>query len=181
MTKKNQLRIFFTILALASLACGLLNTVTDTVGNAVTGGTTFISTSQLWSDVPRMDGLDSSNLDMPVFAKLLMQTMMGQFLAEGKGSADWIVFTTTKTADDLQNYYTNTLMSANGWENSDASTCFSGSDQGVDQVGLFCVFTKTENSTDIGLMVIAVPDESNSGKNSVFFIRLENHEATPTP
>jgi hypothetical protein len=181
MIKKNQLRTFLIVLALASLACSLLNTVTDTVGNAVTGGTNFISTSQLWSDVPRMDGLDSSNLDMPVFAKLLMQTMMSQFLAEGKGNADWIVFTTAKTADDIQNYYTNALMSANGWKDSDASTCFSGSEQGIDQVGLFCVFTKTENNTDIGLMIIAVPNESNSSKNSLFFIRLENREATPTP
>ncbi len=180
MTKKNQLRTFLIILALASLACGLINTVSDTVGNTITGGTTFISTSQLWSDVPRMDGFDSSNLDMPIFAKLLMQTMMSQFLAEGKGNADWIVFTTAKTADDIQNYYTNALMSANGWENSDASTCFSGSDQGIDQVGLFCVFSKTENNIDVGLMIIAAP-ESNSGKNNVFFIRLENHEATPTP
>ncbi len=51
------------ILALpAMLACGLLNTVT----NSVTGGSNYQQAQAMWSDVPQMDGLTpNSAADLP--------------------------------------------------------------------------------------------------------------------
>ncbi len=185
MTNKIRLFAVFALLAFAIMACFITDTVGGTVGNAVGnaigGDTVFNSQTSLWTDVPRMDGFASSNLDLPLFGKLLMQTMMSQFLAQGKGGADWIVFTTNNTVDAIQNFYTNATMAASGWEASEGPTCFSGSDQGITQVGLFCVFTKQEGNTNVGLMLITAPDEKNSNTNNVFFIRIENKETTPTP
>lgn len=189
MTKKSKISLALGILLLASLACGLTDTVTgavgntigDTISNTIGGETIFTSSAQLWADVPRMDGFETSELEVPLTAKLIMQTMMSQFLAEGKGSADWIVFSTNNTVDAIQEFYSNALLGVNGWENSEESTCFSGSDQGIDQVGLFCVFAKQEGGNNIGLLIISAPDEGNAGKNNVFFIRVEAREATPTP
>ncbi len=185
MKNKTKISTILAILMLAALACGLTDTVADTVGdtigNTISGDTVFTAAAQLWADVPRMDGLDSSDLDIPVVAKLLMQTMMSQILAQGQASADWIVFSTSRTAADIQSFYTTDAMVAAGWEQSDESTCLSGSDQGIDQVGLFCVFAKEEGSSQIGLMIISVPDEENAGKTNLFFIRIEGRVASPTP
>ena len=181
MTNKPRLISVIALLAFATMACFITDTVSNSVGNAITGDTVFKITATLWADVPHMDGLEKSELDIPLFGKLLLQTMMSQILAEGKGSADWVAFSTQKTSDDITKFYTNALMAANGWEASEANTCLSGSDQGVDQVGAFCVFVKQEGIKDIGLMIIAAPDEKNSSNTNVFFIRIENQETTPTP
>lgn len=185
MHKNTRISLALAVLLLASLACGLIDSVTDqvsgAVGNTISGDTSFTATSQLWADVPRMDGFESSELEVPLMAKVLMQTMMSQFLAEGKGGADWIVFSTSNTTQAIQDFYSSVLVGVNGWESSDETTCFSGSDQGMADVGLFCVFLKQEGNVDTGLMLIAAPDEENAGKNNVFFIRIENRNETPTP
>lgn len=178
---KTRLIIFFAVLGLVALACGPLSTIANSVGNTIGGNLNLTARTDLWGDVPRMDGLGSSQLELPLFAKLLMQTMMSRILAQGKGSGDWAVFITDKTSADIENFYTAQMMAGYGWNSEEGkSTCFSGSEQGVEQVGLFCVFTKTEGNTDVGLMIIAAPDQQ-SGKDNVFFIRIENQETTPTP
>ena len=185
MTNKSRLILVFALIAFATMACFITDTVGSTVGNAVGnaigGDTVFTTQGSLWADVPQMDGLVKSDLDIPLAGKLLLQTMMSQILAEGKGGADWIAFTTQKTSADLTNFYTNELMATNGWEATDSSTCLSGSDQGVAQVGAFCIFAKQEGIKDIGLMVIAIPDDKDSAKTNVFFIRIESQDTTPTP
>jgi len=186
MTKKIKISMVLAILLLASLACGVADTVTDAVGdtisNTITGGeTSFTAAAQLWADVPRMDGLDSSNLEIPIVAKLMMQTMMSQILGQGQASADWIVFSTSRTAAEIESFYTTDVMVAAGWKQSDASTCLNGSDRGIDQVGLFCVFAKEGGNNEIGLMIISLPDEENTGKNNVFFIRIQGQAGTSTP
>jgi hypothetical protein len=169
--------IFFAVLALvfSTLACGLVD--------QITGGDTDLKTvSELWSDVPRIDGLEASEMEMPFYGKLLMRTMMNQFLGDGgKDTGDWIVFSSSKTADDIRNFYTNDVMAANGWESSENSTCFTGSDQGVEQVGVMCVFMKHEGSHEIGLLIMTGQDEKDATKSNILFIRVDRLMATPTP
>ncbi len=162
----------FVALAWATAACGALNTLTG-------GDNNLKTTSPLWSDVPRMDGLAPAQMEMPLFAKLLMRTAMNQILGGGTSSGDWIVFSTSQTPDDVKNFYANARMTANGWQAGDQSQCLSGSEQGVAQVGVFCVFQKRAGNKDIGLMIIAAPDDQSKQTN-VFFVRVEN-PATPAP
>ena len=172
-----------TILALALpvlLACGALNTV-------VGGDATYKPASELWSDVPRMDGLTPSELeDLPLPVKLLMRTLLGNLgslNAEGEdkttGNIDWISFNSSGTPEDIKNFYTPELMAAQGWEQSDSSTCLSGSEQGIPQVGAFCVFGKEQNGLQTMLAIFATRDETTK-QTSAFFLRLEI-AATPTP
>lgn len=170
----NQVRIvvFSLVLALASLGCGLI----DRVAGSETG---FTNASELWSDVPRMEGLTPSEMEMPFYVKLVMRTAMSQILAGGTGGADWIVFSTDKTSEDVQGFYTNQRMAQNGWIASENSTCLRGSEQGMPQVGLFCVFLKEAEGRQTGLMVIASPNEE-AKNTTVAFIRVEN-QVTPTP
>ncbi len=170
--KRMLWRVSLVALLSASLACNLIS--------SVTGGDANLTTStDLWSDVPRMDGLTKSDMDMPLYAKVLMRTVMNQVLGGGTGSGDWIVFTTAQTPEDITAFYTNEKMAENGWEASDTSTCVNGSAQGLTEVGAFCVFQKRAETKYTGLMIIAAQDAKTKQTN-VIFIRVENLQ-TPTP
>ncbi len=171
--KRMLWRVSLVALVSASLACSLINSVTGG------GDANLTSASDLWSDVPRMDGLTPSQMDMPLYAKVLMRTMMKQILGGGTDSGDWIVFTTDQTPEDITAFYTNERMAENGWEPSDNSTCLNGSAQGLAQVGAFCVFQKQNDTKYTGLMIIAAQDEKAKQTN-VIFIRVQVVQ-TPTP
>jgi hypothetical protein len=169
---------------LTSLACGLL----DTAVNKATGGDNMQTVASLWSDVPKMEGLEPSQLGMPPYIKLIMQTIignMGRLNPQGQdqttGMIDWIAFTTDKTPTDIQNFYTTDLMATNGWEAGEKSptACMSGSDQGSAQIGVICMFVKTQNGKSAQLAILTAQDEQTK-KNNVFFLRLEE-SATPVP
>jgi hypothetical protein len=171
-----------TLFVLTSLACGMLNSA---VNKAVGGDNNLLIVSNLWSDVPKMDGLQPSQMDMPLPVKLLMQTILGnlgslnpQGQDQTTGAIGWIVFTSDKSPDDVQAFYTNQRMMDSGWDDAgQESTCVSGSENGYPQVGVFCVFAKQAENTQ--LAIIATQDDQTKQTN-VFFLRLEEN-ATAVP
>jgi hypothetical protein len=175
---------FLSLLIVTSLACGM----TDTMVNKATGGNeNFQTVSSLWSDVPAMDGLTLSQLDnIPPLVKVALRLVIGnmgrlnsQEQDQSTGMIDWIVFTTDKTPQDVQNFYTNDLMTTNGWDSNTDSPCISGSAQGAAQVGVVCVFAKTQDAKNTQLAILTVEDEKTKQTN-VFYLRLEE-TATPVP
>jgi hypothetical protein len=164
--------------AITSAAC-------SAVLNQVIGGSSNTKpVTELWNDVPRMDGMAPSQVDLPPFVKLIMQTVignLGRFNPQDTttGNIDWIAFTTSKTPTDVQTYYSGTTMSGAGWETGKDNQCLSGSQQGFAQVGVICGFTKYQGGKQIALGIIAVPDDQTKQTN-VFFLRLEV-AATPVP
>lgn len=165
-----KLPIAITLIIVASLACS--------VTNLLPGGSSGLrATNQLWSDVPRMDDLNNSELEVPLVARIMVETMLSG-LAGGTGNGDFAAFTTNKSATDVQSFYTNDRMTASGWQASEQSTCLNGSDQGYN--GVFCVFIKESAANQTGLVILASPDENNAAVTNVFFIRVEN-QVTPTP
>jgi len=185
--KRNLLIACITLLVPATLACSVIDTVVNqAVSKAVGGSDNLTVVSQLWPDVPRMDGLTPSQMDLPLPVKLLMRAVLGNLGRLNKpgedqttGNIDWIVFTTTKTSDDVKNFYTNAQMTAQGWQASQNSTCVSGSEQGITQVGVFCAFQKHSSDQETDLLIVAAPDDQTKQTN-VFFLRLEV-AGTPTP
>jgi hypothetical protein len=157
---------FAMALVVTLTACGM--------NNPLAGGNRSMKTvSELWSDVPKMDGLSPSELEMPIYVKVLMRTALNRIGArDSKDTGDWIVLTTAKTTDDLKSFFTSERMAANGWDKTDKSTCLNGSEEGVPQVGLFCVFKKSGGDKDVGLMIISSEDVKSSRLN-VFFVRVE--------
>jgi len=146
-------------------ACGTINSLRG-------GDKGLKPVSELWSDVPKMDGLLPSKLEPPLFVKVMMRTALNQIGGRGaKDTGDWIAFDSKRTPDDVKNFYSNQRMADNGWEKSDKSTCVSGSEYGAPQVGLICLFVK-HSDKDIGLMII--PARSNeAGLMNVWFVRVE--------
>ena len=186
--KSNKVLIgLLAVCMLASLACGMTdNLLNSAVNKAVGDEGTFTSTSTLWPDVPQMDGLTLSPLeDMPPFIKIAMRLILGNLGRlngagedQKTGNVDWIAFTTDKTPQDVQNFYTNDLMTASGWDTND-TPCVSGSEQGSAQVGAACIYQKTENGQLIQLLIMTAQDDQTK-QNNVFYLRLQS-AATSQP
>ncbi len=184
---KSIITALIAVLALAAVSCSAVNTAVNSAANQVVGGTNNMTVaSQLWPDVPKMDSLAPSQMDMPLPVKLIMRAALGNLGRLNKagedqttGNIDWIVFTTSKTSDDVKNFFTAARMTVQGWEASKDFTCVSGSEQGVAQVGVFCVFQKQAASQTTELLIVAAPDDQTKQTN-LFFLRLEV-AGTPTP
>jgi len=160
-----------TIVAMTLVAC---------IPNALKGGGDGLTkTSELWSDVPRMDGLSPSQLEPPLFVKVLMRTALNEICGRGgQDKGDWIVFDSRKTPDDVRDFYNNHRMADNGWNKSDKSTCVSGSQFGASQVGMVCLFAKSAGGKDIGLMIIPAQAD-RAGQINVWFVRVEAAADSP--
>jgi len=155
------------------LSCGLINRFT-------TGGVENMQRAEdLWPDVPRIDGLEHSDMELPLAGKLLVRwalNNMWRLNKEGEdrtpATGDWVVFSTVKTPTDIESFYTNDRMTQFGqWETSKKSTCFDGKDKGWP--GILCVYQKKESDKTIGLMILAGTDE-DSKKTNVFYLRVES-------
>ena len=148
-----------------TMACGALNTIT----NMATGGGAG-TVSELWKDVPPMDGATKADLQMPVFVTLMMKTM-------AQGKADFIAYTTTKTGDDVAAFYTADLMKANGWEAA-GTGCNSMKDDKGNGMSI-CTFSKKADGKEEALAIVAAPDEKTK-LTSIFYIRIDT-SSTPEP
>ncbi len=167
---------------IAVIALSLCVVACSTIVDRIAGGQDMKRVNELWTDVPKMDGLNASDLEMPAATKLILRTILGnlgRLNKEGEpqqtGSIDWLAYTTTKTPDEVSAFYTNDKMAAFGnWDTSKESTCISGKDKGVG--GVFCVFQKKMNGRQAGLVIVAAEDEKTKQTN-LFFVRIEGDEA----
>lgn len=170
--KKIHLPALIVLVLSIGLSCRLMDRLSG-------GDQGFSRSNELWSDVPRIDGLEPSEMELPLAIKILMRTVLNNLWRlnnekEDKTptQGDWIVFTTTKAPADVQAFYTNDRMTSFGsWEASKQSTCLDGKESGVD--GILCAFEKIADGKDIKLAIIAMKDESTK-KTNVFFLRLED-------
>lgn len=166
--------VLFGALVLGVGACSKIKTLTGV-------GQDLNKVGELWSDVPRMEGLASSEADMPIYVKLLMRTALNNLgrLSNANedrthSTGDWAVFTTAKQPDDVRSFYNNDRMTSFGsWEASKNSTCMNGNEYGFAGVG--CVFKKNANNRGIGLLIVAAQDEKKT-QTTIFFVRVETDE-----
>lgn len=172
MKHRIKFSIAVSLIVLASLACSL----SGLLPGGGSGG--LRPAGDLWSDVPKMDGLGASDLELPLLARVMLQTYMTA-MAGGTGSGDYAAFTTAASNADIQAFYTNERMAAGGWAASDQSTCIAPGEQGFEGLGLFCAFIKESSNLQTGLALITTASEQ-PGQTNVFFIRVEN-SVTPTP
>jgi hypothetical protein len=165
-------------LVFAVASCSKIRTLTGVDQNLKKVG-------DLWSDVPRMDGLASSEAELPIYVKLLMRTALNNLGRLNNANedrthstGDWAVFTTAKLPEDVRTFYTNNRMtSLGGWDASKNPTCLNGSEYKF--AGVACVFGKNSNNRGIGLLIVAAQDEQKK-QTTVFFVRVETDE-TPAP
>jgi len=173
----------FAVLMLSVLSCGL-------VGNlAQKGLDKELNTqraSSLWSDVPRMDGLnDSPTEDLPITIKLVLHTFVNMVLNSDKDqkkhvSTDWIFYKYNGSETDIKNFYTPEKMKSSGnWSlpQDMKSACMDGKEKGLP--GEVCLYQKTENGKQQGLIIIALPTQEKDVPVFVYFLRAETDADAP--
>lgn len=158
-------------LLLIFIACGITE--------KFTGGGRMKTAAELWSDVPRMEGIRKSEGEMPAWLRLLVRPVLNTMMKgvnNGKDAGDWdVAFYTVagETPKDVTSFYTPERMTAQGWERKGDTACTNlNGDRAV-----LCAFTKREGNKEVGLVIIAANDEQSKG-TSIFFLR---NESTPTP
>jgi hypothetical protein len=169
------------LIALVTLACGL-----SSLSNLVGGNAS--SVSSMWSDVPVMDGLSKSSLNLPLEAKALVQGYIAA-ASQGQGNIDFIAYTTGQTPVDVSNYYTIDRMTQAGWAGSDQPGCTSydmgtsTSNSSANSNSALCFFAKDEGNNKSALLaILATPDSDKASQTDVFFARIEvNNTQTSTP
>jgi len=171
------------IVLLGALVCAL--TSCSRIVDKITGTENMKKAPDLWSDVPRMDGLGPSDTELPMYVKVLMRTALNNLYRLNNAnedrtpaSGDWIVFTTTKSTADIKNFYTSDRMTSFGsWDANKNSPCAMATAPDSPTIG--CVFKKIANNRGIGLLLVAKADEQKKNTN-VFFVRVETEETPAT-
>ena len=165
--KTKHLLVLSAVLLVAAMGCGLLDSV---VNQAVSGGKPAGTVADLWSDVPKMDGMTKVNMDLPLAAQLAIKAMT-------QGNFDFIAYTTNKTPQDVQKFYTADRMKAAGWDSENTGGCTDMSGSTGSSAGGICIFEKTNANPNIALAIVIAQDDKTK-QTQLFFVRVTE---TPTP
>lgn len=174
--KNTATAVILSVLLLFVMSCSLID-------KFASGGQSMTKVGELWSDVPRMDGLDPSETEMPIGVKLILRTIignLGRLNKEGEprttGDIDWTAFSGKKTPSDVRAFYSNDKMASFGnWKTGKDSSCVDGKDKGVD--GVLCVFQKEVDNRDVGLVIAAIQDDKTK-QTDVYYLRIEADKAS---
>jgi hypothetical protein len=169
---KTKFTFLLWVMMLFTLACAPINSL---LGLNESSGTV----SELWSDVPPLEGATKADLEMPLAFQLMIRAMT-------QGGVDYIAFTTTKTPDEVKNFYTVELMQANGWKvvdlegnETNQQSCV-GDQADAGSAGAVCLFGKQEGEKQI-LLAIVVAQNEQAQQTDVFYARLAGIEIEITP
>jgi hypothetical protein len=163
-----NMRNSFQILVLLSavglvVSCRMIETLTT----KPSAGTV----SSLWRDVPPFEGATKADLEIPLGARLAIRAMM-------QGKINFIAFTTSKSPQDVQNFYGKELMKSAGWTPSEKG-CI-GDTEGEQSQGVVCLFTRKEGDKREGLAIVMATDERTK-QTEIFYVRADLSEPTPGP
>jgi hypothetical protein len=169
--------LVFSILLAAVLSCSLAGKLAE---KGLDKALNTQRVGSLWTDVPRMDGLnDSPTDDLPVTIKLALHAFVDMVLNSDKNqkkhvSTDWIFFKYQGGETDINNFYTLDKMKSSGnWSLPEGmkTACMDGKDKGIP--GDVCLYQKTENGKQQGLIIIALPTQEKDTPVFVYFLRAE--------
>jgi hypothetical protein len=168
--------LVFVVLILAVLSCSMVGKLAE---KQLDKGLTTQKADSLWSDVPRMDGLnDSPTEDLPLTIKLALHGFVNLALNSDKNSknisTDWILYKYKGTTADVRNFYTPEMMKSSGnWSLPEGmkTPCLNGNDKGLD--GDVCLYQKMENGRQQGLIIISLASQDKDVPVFVYFLRAE--------
>jgi hypothetical protein len=161
---KTKFTLFLGAMMMFTMACGIVNSMLGLTNSAGT-------VSELWPDVPPLEGATKADLEMPLAFQLMIKTMTG-------GGVNYIAFTTTKTPDEIKGFYTAELMQANGWKavdmegnQSNQQSCV-GDQSDAASAGAVCLFSK-EDSGNETVLAIVIAQDAETKQSDVFYARID--------
>lgn len=153
------------VMAMLSLAtgCGMAESLVGTITASSGPGTV----SDLWSDVPRMDGMDKADIGLPLAAQVAFKAMT-------HGEFQFIAYTTDAAPQAVVDFYSDDRMQAAGWSAQDAGGCSTSTNSSS-----ICAFGQGAGPKQ-DLLLIFTSQDSSSKQTDVFFARVYS-SPTPTP
>ncbi len=162
------------------LAFTMFMTMGCGIANALLGGKTSGTVDDLWADVPRLDNLTKSNIDLPISTRLIIKTAVSAAMGKDGGDFNFIAFTTGKTPKEVMDFYTTQRMTAAGWNSTDVPGCTSDTSGATQAMGSLCIFAKQVDKKGTALVIVVAQDESTK-QTQLFYVRFEANNLTPTP
>ena len=123
------------------------------------GDKTVGNVSELWPDVPPIQGATKVEGEIPLPMRILMRTMM-------QGKVAFIIYQTNKPAEEVKNFYSPDRMKAAGWTPNDQG-CTSNPDDKMNH-GIFCFFSRKDAGKEEALSIIIATDEKRSATNIIY-------------
>ena len=161
---KTVYKLMIVVTMLSLMGCGMLNSLLE---NTPGSGTV----SNLWPDVPPLQGAAKTDLEMPLAFRLMIQTAF-------KGGIDYIAYTTKQTPDEVRSFYSVERMKSSGWQvadlagnQGDQQSCV-GDQQGAGSSGELCLFAKQDGNKDV-LLAIVVSEDAKTKQADVFYARID--------
>ena len=145
-----------------ALAFAMMLTMACSAISGLIGGGTSGTVSDLWPDVPPMDGMTKANLQLPLAAQIGLNAAL-------QGKFNFIAFTTKKLPADVQAFYTKDRMRAAGWA-ADSPGCSMSTSNGTTNGGI-CNFTKVQANKTIALAVFMSKEDATKDAQ-LFFTRV---------
>lgn len=119
--------------------------------------------SQLWPDVPPFEGATKADLEIPLGVRLMIRTM-------AQGKVNFISFRTSKTAQEVKDFYSNDRMKAAGWLANDKGC--TGDTEDTKNHGAICLFSRKDQGKEEALAIIVAQDEKLPETN-IFYARID--------
>ncbi len=159
-------QIIFLVYVFILSGCALVETLKDTGGMG--------SASGLWSDVPKMMGMERSQAALPgplrILAYPYMKGMMGEMVSGREDTGNWntLVFSVPRSKPaEAMGFYNSQRMSSYGW-----SPAQGGGYKELGNGSSLCGFIKSDGKKKTGLVIIISPDPQTNG-TLLFFLRNE--------
>jgi hypothetical protein len=139
------------------------------------GGGKGGTVSNMWSDVPTLPDSKKADFKLPLPIRLIMQTAVKASASDSDVNLDkfdFLGYSTSKSPQEVTEFYTQERMSEAGWNKTDQPGCMSGSDgQGLGGGG-FCVFGKDDGNKQ-SVLFIATAQEEGKNDTQVFYVRFD--------
>jgi hypothetical protein len=141
--------------------------------DTLTGGAKAGTVNALWPDVPPIAGATKTDLAIPLGARMMIRAAM-------QGKVNFIAFTTEKSAQDVQDFYTRERMKSAGWIANERG-CI-GDTEDKNSQGAVCLFNRQDGKKKEGLAIILAQDEKTK-LTDIFYARIDltESEASPSP
>ena len=119
--------------------------------------------SELWPDVPPLQGATKADLEIPLGVRLLIRGM-------SQGKVNFISFRTDKSAQEVKDFYSNDRMKAAGWNGNDKGC--TGDTEDTKNHGAVCLFSRKGGGKEEGLAIFVAQDEKLPETN-IFYARID--------
>lgn len=119
--------------------------------------------SQLWPDVPPLEGATKADIEIPLGVRLMIRAM-------AQGKVNFISFRTSKSAQEVKDFYSNDRMKAAGWFANDKGC--TGDTEDTRNHGAVCVFSRKDGGKQEALAIVVAQDEKLP-ETSIFYARID--------